>query len=275
VDAERLANVRAMACPFVIVELASHLADENDPHFSECVAALCAMWAHCKEELDGVTQLSTLADPETQLCESLYWQSPAQHLANIEALGDLVGQVYADPRPTALAALRPQFERVKQISVQSEERFVVVMNKMLARYDLTNAEVRKSVRQSLTSEEGRLEAGRHAVRRARLLLRKDGDDIEIDYRALAVCRACPAFVELYLYKLRQIACDGMNIAAPRQRNSVWDIDFSLRIGQTLNGLPLQLVTTDKDIVRSARETGHEGAVETLDGYLRRIQAIKS
>jgi hypothetical protein len=65
--------------------------------------------------------------------------------------------------------------------------------------------------------------------------------------------------------------NGLDISAPRHRNSVWDVDISYSVGQTIHGgVPLHLVTTDKDIRRNARDAGESAIVPSLDDYLGRM-----
>jgi hypothetical protein len=274
VAAERAHGIRALANPFVGVELCSHLADHKDRGFTECVAAICAMWTHCNNDVHGYPQLATLVDTEGQLCKGLYGRVPDGHEAATNLMAELVRDVQSDPHPAALTLHQQTFEQVKRIADKFENDFVASMNSSLHGFDLSDPEQRRTLGQTLKTEGALIIAGVQAVLRVRTLLGLQGDDPELAQRAEFVVANCPTAVRLYVYKLRQIAVDGMDIAAPRQRNSVWDIDLSFLIGNPVCGLPIHLVTTDSEIVDIAKTAGQSGHVETLDHYLRRLGVIK-
>ena len=48
ISCEKNNSIISFANPFVILELLSHLSDENDPAFNNCHSAIIALFHHCK-----------------------------------------------------------------------------------------------------------------------------------------------------------------------------------------------------------------------------------
>src|SRR5580658_9094738 len=59
-----------LASPYVIMELASHLAEESDPAFKQCRCALRALAHHC--QVHSEERLYMLADSESLVAKSLF-----------------------------------------------------------------------------------------------------------------------------------------------------------------------------------------------------------
>jgi len=270
VQAERSVGVRAFATSWVVVELASHLADVNDPDYTECAAALAALWVHCRADDGGRDRLPTVPDAEALLCMSLYGKVTPGHEPATELLIEVARQVHDHPSPAAMDRLLPILQRIKAYADAFETSWVSFMQHSLDGYDLSDQAVRRAIGRELAKPAALKIAGVQSVLRARQLLGLAGDDPELADRAHAVCDNFKTATRLFLYKMQQMA-NGVDISAPRHRNSVWDIDISYMVGQTVHGgVPLHLVTSDKDIRRSAREAGETQHVSSLDGYLDRM-----
>jgi hypothetical protein len=270
VHAERSVGVRAFATSWVVVELASHLADVNDPDYTECAAALAALWVHCRADDGGRDRLPTVPDAEALLCMSLYGEVTPGHEPATDLLIEVARQIHDDPSPAAMVRLLPTLQRIKAYADEFETRWVSFMQHSLDGYDLSDQAVRRAIGRELAKPAALKIAGVQSVLRARQLLGLAGDDPELADRAHAVCDNFKTATRLFLYKMQQMA-NRVDISAPRHRNSVWDIDISYMVGQTVHrGVPLHLVTSDKDIRRSARKAGETQHVSSLDGYLDRM-----
>src|SRR4051794_17786887 len=68
---EARGGFRRVASPYVMLELLAHLADTDDPAFTDCLHALRAQQLHC--QIDTETgQLAFLGDFESHLARALY-----------------------------------------------------------------------------------------------------------------------------------------------------------------------------------------------------------
>jgi hypothetical protein len=251
----------------VIVELLAHLRSTTDPVFQECLSAVCAVWSHCRLEADGSETLGLLSDSETQLCRSLYRDVAKDSTATHTLLRGMVQEIAADPTVSGIAGLHEEIDFCATAVEHFEQAFVDSMTRALRDYDRTDPAQRKEYGRLLGSNEGRLIGAAIAVNRARAVLGLTDVDPEHDHRVVAVANQFPVATSLQAFKLRQMAIDGLKIAAPKHRNSAWDIDICYCIGQTIAAVPIVLVTADTDIVRRARAVGQHTLVQTLDAYL--------
>jgi hypothetical protein len=255
----------ALAIPWVIVELIAHLRSRQDPAFEQCLSAICALWTHCKMETDDGETLGILSDSETQLGQSLYLTVADSSSKTNQLLTGMVQEIAGNPTTDGLASLRDEIEQCGKIADKFELDFVRSMRRVLADYDPSVAEQRREYGQMLSSPKARLIGARIAVLRARAVLGISDPDPDLDDRVLAVANQFPVATGLQAFKLRQMAIDGLDIMA--HRNSAWDIDICYYIGQTIAGVPVQLVTADRDIVDRARAAGQGALVQNLHSYL--------
>ena len=270
VAAERAAHIRAMVSPFVIVELASHLADPADEHYTECAAAIHALYLHCRVGVEGRERLATLGDPEALLCYALYQRLPDLQLPSLEFFIELTRAVYSDPSPVGLASVRDHLVRCKAVADNFEENYVALMNSLFDGVDLEDHVQKKAMRLALESTEGLTIGATYAVLRAQSLLGLRDKDEEMAERVLAVRDQFRAATWLYVYKLHLMLDPSFDIGAPRHRNSVWDIDLSYLIGQSVSSRPVLLVTNDREIRNAASAAELASAVETPGSYFSRM-----
>ncbi|HYN81704.1 MAG TPA: hypothetical protein VES88_09405 [Gemmatimonadaceae bacterium] len=91
---DALGGVQALLHPFVILELVSHLADIQDPEWTDCRAALIVAWHHCQTESDEESKfLAVINDSETAICRLAYQLDPPGHAAVSERLATLCKRV--------------------------------------------------------------------------------------------------------------------------------------------------------------------------------------
>ena len=265
VESDCAQSTIALAIPWVIVELIAHLRSMEDPAFEVCLAAIGALWIHCRTQTDEGETLGLVTDSETQLGRSLYLTVADSATKTNQLLTGMVQEIAANPTAEGLANLRDEIEQCGKITDKFEFAFVRSMRRVLEDYNPTDPEQRREYGRMLNSPEGRLIGARIAVIRARAVLGISDPDPDLDDRVLAVANQFPVATGLHAFKLRQMAIDGLDIMA--HRNSAWDIDICYYIGQTIAGVPVQLVTTDKDIVTRAQLAGQGTLVQNLHSYL--------
>ncbi len=276
-------GVQAIAHPLVIVELLAHLSDPEDPSRDECRCAIITLWEHCATTLGGTRQIAILEDPETQLAVALYRCCPiANHrlVENLAHTARLIGETDADDVLTQLQdTLRSCVETVESI----EENFVRDMAQFVVQgFDPTarswdaikrNPDLLTRVISYLESEQSLTTLARAKVALARHVVGRDlsvpvhNDEVE------TVINSFKCHLELYRRIVRTIVERGPDVTKPKKRNWVWDLQIAFSLGEytVRNGLSMDLVTGDIDIVEAANAAGFGDRVISVDQYSARLR----
>ncbi len=90
---ERARSIQSLANPFVIMELASHLIDDQDPDYANCRCAMNALVEHCAT--DDASQVRFVADSESLLAHFLLGQELATYRETTEVLARLAKTIHS------------------------------------------------------------------------------------------------------------------------------------------------------------------------------------
>ena len=260
--AELLNGVTALANPFVIMELASHLRDPNDPNFAECRCALTALHYHCRSE-DGL-QVNMIADPVWQTTRRYFGQAPIGHEETTQTLSWLVCHVAdrngenLDPNVVAVC------EKIHQHLAEVEYDFVDVMRNVIKNLnpDCAGWEPFSGDKDKRKQAIREIYSSRFLYERASVLLEAAASMIPEPHMTIThqeavedIVRVNRPAMELERWVWIRMAETGLDMSKPQRRNTIWDVMIAMVLGGTIESKPLILVTSDKDFRAAAQMAG--------------------
>jgi hypothetical protein len=65
-------------------------------------------------------------------------------------------------------------------------------------------------------------------------------------------------------------CDNADLAKSRIRNLLWDQEIAGHVGQSINGMPLIVITNDTYFREAASRAGNTAAVWSAEEYLAKL-----
>jgi hypothetical protein len=269
-------RITAYANPYVIMELASHLWDANDPNYAECRQGLCCLYEHCRT--DGGAQLRLVADSESLLAHMLYQRVPAGSQETTERLSRLAYAVGVAPAGELPQGIRDACKNIADQLAGRESLFVgdmaTVVQSMnpgcagwvpFAKDQSQRAEALAVVR----SKDMPYRIAVAYVLRVRNLLGLAGNAPDLKGMADAVLDHAPAPIALYGQILERLVNTGCNLTKRQRANWIWDMEIAVGIGEAF-GHPAQrmtLVTGDHAIVGAAKAASLGQYVRVLHDYL--------
>lgn len=272
-------GVLAFANPFVMLELASHLADPTDPAYNNCLGSIIALSLHCAHQ---PKQIAVLADSESQLCWALHRKVPATHQDTTEKLCRLFNYISTHCSESDIAKIRNDLKEITGVVSDTEARFISDMMQFTVQgFDpeatdwsplRNDATLRKKVLTFIDSQDSLLALCRVHVFKSYFLLGESIDETQVDTLSKLLLMNFEAPFQLYREIVRRIIMTGCNLSKKNRANWVWDIQIAFTIGpnHNLNGLSVRLVTEDGDILEAAKKANCESMVCSLREYLSRI-----
>jgi hypothetical protein len=272
-------HVQALMHPFVIIELAAHLADLADPEWHDCRAALLVAWEHCATVTpEAQRRLALMNDSETALCRVAYQQDPEGFAGVSERLATLCRRIATSDAETARTVGLPELQWWSARAAEIEEDFLSDMMEGLIHAHIPDATSWDALRRDPVARSEALEIldsdeflpfmAEASVKKARRLLGIDGHDPDLKERAALVESVFRAPIELYRAVLRRVVSDGVDVSRTKYRNWIWDIHIAFSIGTfTVFGQkPVRFVSDDKMIIEAARNAKLGDKVWSFDQY---------
>jgi hypothetical protein len=278
----RIAEARhqtiAVASYYVTMELLSHMADHNDPHYAECHMALRALWRHCEHPV-GNGRLAVLPDTDELICRTLFGRSPdtrSAHLSAVEELARRVSQARTpsefDDRRSDLAALAAACARIEQDFVETTRRHVIMW---VLGGDGTHWEPLRDDRAARRDAVRRIRGGHFLpdfasshLFGAIVELGINPTPEEFDEKKAVLTRAFATGWHFSNEIFRRIVETGCDLTKAPRPNWVWDtqISFAASPAVTYEGKPILLVTEDGMIRNAVRAAQCENRTKTLRQY---------
>ncbi|MBI5818275.1 MAG: hypothetical protein HZA88_04745 [Verrucomicrobia bacterium] len=234
-------NVCALAHPVVMLELAAHLADENDPHYSPCMSAMTALAEHTLSPT-GSGGLSLCAEPRSEVCHQLFQSVRAedeQLVKDLSMLPRYVRQYAPDiTDPDVIEKFRKCADQVMRLEAQWKES----MKRLLRQPpDLQRWQDFLAIR---TVDECARMAGRRL-------------GIYETYRKMSVIQnVYPTpfrMMSILLQMLASASPDSIDNHKKKWGNYLWDylICFSVGSSHSIEDAKVFLVTGDHDIEKAS------------------------
>lgn len=271
--------------PFVLLELFSHLADENDSSFEVCRRAVVGIFEHCRMG----DNLKLIADSELQMSKTLFNRAPEGNLETTEKLSILAKKIYKNPSSTNIITFKPILEEISTKIRQSEKYFIDDFREFILK-DLNpdkvswkplkdNKEKRKRFLKALNSRQIKKSVAKAFVIKAALLVNKNIDigDQEIERKIDYILTYYQTPIELFIEILRRISTSGLDLTKKNRENYIWDLQivFSIAKDHIINNRIPVLVTEDKDILKAANKVNCSNQCINIQQYLELIEKNKN
>ena len=225
-DQERRKNLDPYANLYVLMELAAHLVDENDPHGTECRGALTAMYQHCSTD-DG-HQMRLLADSESLMMHALFGRVSPSHENNTERLSRLAQAVASAPSGPLSQQIRTACRQVSQRVSEVEHRFIEDMRALVRKlnpaaaawtpFESSDAAEKAAALATVRNENFPSAISMSQVLRAHSLLGIPPDNLEFDGMVKRIQPTIGIYIALYREILERIVNTGCDISKPKRSN---------------------------------------------------------
>ncbi|MDQ2665459.1 MAG: hypothetical protein M3Z05_05555 [Gemmatimonadota bacterium] len=272
---ERSRSVRAVASPWVALELLKHLGEPDSDDFAPARHALKRLVEHCRTYDGSNYVLSFLASPESQIAYTMMqrpqtaWSPVTQIVGFVEAA--------ADGDDANLALNREGFQEIAVEVARIEQSFVANFWTNVVRHSIPKATewtaivstpaVRDAVLAELRSPVTITAAAESIVRLAEEL---EGSVVDSTRERIVqtVAARCEHALRFQAEMIRRLAEQGGDLSKRRRGNVVFDIYLasSALMFAALDQLPMWVVTNDALISHAADEAGVAELVVTLDEY---------
>lgn len=280
-DVELAMKTKALANPFVIWELISHLADAKDPAYQHCLNALVALVEHTRLPHDETGGVCRVADGETELCRQLFKEIPPKAAVNTSRLSQMASYIWQD---APLITDRAIITNINTFSATMTKREAVWLDHMETFLDHlrsvgimdcgsdSSAKIRiQKTRALLNSPEfAKLYALAKVVNLAELL-ELSLSPAESDEAADKLLEIFPSAIQLMTTTIASwFDAPAMNLRSPKKKrgNFVWDTALCLSFGKLhkINNASVLLVTGDQAVHDAAANASCPDLVATLDEY---------
>ena len=272
-EKERDRAVRPYADPWTLMELIAQLQHPTSADYRPCREALRRAAARALLPLCNSPRM--IAPSELQITRLVFGGASKDQEDNVSAFVELTRSLgTADPSDD-LAEFRTDIRSVSDHVYRKEkwftEYFVNLRQQVLnATKSATNRQRNKAVRNWTRSETAMRLDAEALIRRAYSQVNQTVPEpipSNIVDGVLIMTRPGSCAAALVL---ERILCDDIDLEKSRHRNLMWDLEISASVGQTVDGVPIVIVTDDAYFAEAARLAGHPSAVCTLDAYLVRL-----
>ncbi len=273
-------NIGAYASPFVLMELAAHLADTTDPDYDECRLALRAQHHVCS--ISSGEQLKTIMDSESLVLKALYNIILPESSTTTEQLAKLSRYIYEntpgvldEKRIIECKQLKSHLDQIETQFVSDMWQYVVQQLKPATTgwAPLENDKSTRNVVLESINSRGMPSFIAHAfVIKAMVQAKRNESATDITAKAKWISGKFNTSIQLYREILKRIVETGCNIDKPERRNWIWDMQIAFGVGQMIgdDNKELHLVSTDKAILQAAENAGSRRYVHSLAEFKKQL-----
>lgn len=276
---EKSKHIDAYMTPVVLLELFAHMANINDPSYINCKNAAAISYLHSKVEIGSEYRL--LADSESLLAKAMFNYEIPGIKEKWNYLGGYAYNIYKNPDEKHIDSFRANFQPLANFVDIVENTFItdffryVVLGTNPSATDWSGIknddQIRKDFLKLLNSQQSLYDLAKAQVFKACTIANIDPTTInDIDNRAAEILRIFPAPIYLYREIMKRIAMSGCDLSnAKRKRwNWIWDIQILFSCANsTINNKEVLLITSDGDMLDSAKSAGLVDKIKSLDEYL--------
>jgi hypothetical protein len=289
-DAELAVKTKALANPFVIWELISHLADTEDPAYQHCLNALVALVEHTRLPDDETGGVCRVADGETELCRQLFQQIPSKAAANTSHLCQMASYIWQDAPLIKDPAIITNINTFSATMAKREAAWLDQIEALL--HHLRSAGIlnsgsdssaknrRNKTREILNSPDFAKLYALAKVENLAALLDLYLSPAESNKAAERLLEIFPSAIQLMTATIASwFDAPDINLRSPKKKrgNFVWDTALCLSFGKLhkINNASVLLVTGDQAIHDAASAASCPNLVVTLDNYQQEILSPSS
>ncbi len=283
-DAEHAQGTKALANPFVIWELVSHLANSSDPAYQNCMNAVVAMVEHTRQPMDFLGGICRIVDGETEICRQLFNRIPPLAEQNCANLSQLASYIWskapnlADPNATInFTTFSAEMDKMEQAWLDHIEAILTVFWTLDPSFDTPEKQKQelKKRREYINGPNFRRETALgKAISCASLFdiilsaeaLKEAGDRMETIFEA-SLTMMQKTFAKWF-------DSPDMNLRSPKKKrgNFIWDTALCYGVGSShaVGDANIVLVTDDGAICDAAIEAGCADRVVKFGDYIKRV-----
>jgi hypothetical protein len=272
VAGEKQSAVRQSADLWTIMELIAHLRDINDPRY---LASRKALGRCVERALPENLPPQVIPPMQLQVARILFGEPTLLQRENVDVHISLARAIASASDSDDLATLHEGIHSVAEHLETTEKWFseyfgdlrrqIIECTKHMSKRD-RNAAVRAYVR----SEEARRDDAAALVARA---FQEAGLPVPDPIPEEAIDQVLPLSrpgSHAVGVLIERIICDDAGLEKSCIRNLLWDQEVAGSLGQTINALPVLLVTSDKYFKEAAERVGYKQGVCGPEEYLRRL-----
>lgn len=283
-DAEHAQGTKALANPFVIWELVSHLANSSDPAYQNCMNSIVALVEHTRQPMDFLGGICRITDGETEICRQLFNRIPPLAEQNCANLSQLASYIWseapnlADPNAqTNFTTFSAEMEQKEQAWLNHIEAILNVLWTLDPSFDTAEKQKleMKKRREHINGPDFlRQTALGKVISCANLFgltlsdddLKKAGDRMEMIFQA-SLKMMQKTFAKWF-------DSPDMNLRSPKKKrgNFIWDTALCYGVGSShaVGDAKIALVTDDGAICDAAIEAGCADRVVKFGDYIKRV-----
>jgi hypothetical protein len=267
--AEASKGIRPLASPIVIWEMIAHVAEPTSRGYRNCVEGITALVAHTRVQDVPNSPIALTAFPEALICSAFFNMRPPIPATNAESLNQLAYYVYLNAPKLNNADAQRGFRAWEAKMVKHENDWKNDVRALIAAFDpslvkpliggTTDKDVRRRIAkyfQSQGFQDGWAgsEIDKYAALLAITVSPTDHTRYAADFKA-----SFGAPFRMLVAHLLAFMDPDINLEREVRPwpNFIWDYQLSFLIGngQSINGLPVYLVTGDKGIAKAALAAG--------------------
>ncbi len=271
-------NTESLANLYTIMELATHLIDEKDPHYVHCLNALVALGIHTQMD-NGIKMI---ADSESSVCRALFGKVHPDHKKAHDAMSSLTAYIRDYAPNISGPDVQNRLTSIRDI-VEGMERFWIGnMKDVISQYDANGAKawelgkgnklIQKKLRTFFGSEQ-------FLQKFVSVLIIYHANRVNIQLKKDALTEKTKYFIETFRTPLRLMikiwekiaTVGGYTLEHPKEKrgNYIWDFSIAFAIGADhfIRNVEVFVVSNDKRIKEAAVEADCGNRVLKLDEYL--------
>jgi hypothetical protein len=274
-EAAELRNgVRQYADLWTLMELIAHLRSPTDADYRSCRMALRRCANRALLPADQAPRM--LAPSEQQISRLVFGEPLRDQEDNVAAFVELARGIAMADVADDLGGFRDGIQLVADHVSQKERWFAEYFENLReqvyeATKSVTNSERNKAVRAWTRSDAAIRMDAEALVRRAFSQAEREVPHQIPPHLIDCVLAASRPGSWAVALLLERIICDNTDLGKLRHRNLMWDQEVSASVGQSVDGLPIIVVTSDSYFGETAGMAGHRSAVCTPDEYLAKLE----
>lgn len=275
---EKELSLQPLASTIVASELLSHLADKNDPAYSECLKAVHAMYLHCSTGKN----FKMIASPELQISNAFFSKKIKSKVITAQALSQILMHFSKGDTKHVRTKFQHNLNKIRNHIDSSEGYFAYEMQQFVKTIDPASTgwrihehdeQARKQTLQQIRSVQMSRVIALGYLFAVYQLLVMTGEmqmlpNVELWNRADAFVDLFKAPIALKKQVMENLVNSDFNILENNRTNFIWDIMLMFNLNDvTTEGNVSYFVTSDKAIIRAALASSTQYRILTFSEYL--------
>jgi hypothetical protein len=280
---ERNHSVRAIASPWVTLELLAHMATPDSPDFWPARQALTRLFEHCRTYNGSKYLVEFLANVESQIAHVILRRGvPSNPIYDhIGAYAEIAIKDEGEMTPylTGFHVIAQEVSRIKEEFIANYWEHVIVPAFPLATAWTQLPRSKSHLAEALTTlrsvETVRAGAEAEVARAERVS--PSGPPFDRERVVTAVAARCELALRLRTELLGQVFQRGIDLTKRNNANTIFDIHIatSAMMFATFSRIPMWVVTDDEMIHTAAHHAGVPELIVRLDEYRLRLSQQSS